>query len=233
MTRTVGDRMASALKAVLWLSLGGWIGALTLFAFGVAPLAFTVLPSTELAAKLVGPLLMGLNLYGIAAGIGLAAIAADYGVIAVGRDAPWQSFDELIQAWRRAPSAIVAAGGSAVGGQDHMKLLVLAREAGIDPRAIRYVPFDGGGEAVTALLGGFVAVVPLDVSEVLRLFEAGEVRVLATLSPQRLDAPFDAVPTARELGYDVCRRCGYWLRGLSDTVERCPECGHERRSDER
>ena len=36
-----------------------------------------------------------------------------------------------------------------------------------------------------------------------------------------------------ELGYDVCRRCGYWLRGLSDTVERCPECGHERRSDER
>lgn len=37
----------------------------------------------------------------------------------------------------------------------------------------------------------------------------------------------------RELGYDVCRRCGYWLRGLSETVERCPECGHERRSDER
>ncbi len=32
----------------------------------------------------------------------------------------------------------------------------------------------------------------------------------------------------RELGYDVCRRCGYWLRGLSDTVERCPECGHHR-----
>ncbi len=37
----------------------------------------------------------------------------------------------------------------------------------------------------------------------------------------------------RELGYDVCRRCGYWLRGLSETVERCPECGHDRRSDER
>ncbi len=37
----------------------------------------------------------------------------------------------------------------------------------------------------------------------------------------------------RELGYDVCRRCGYWLRGLSDTVDRCPECGHDRRSDER
>ena len=28
----------------------------------------------------------------------------------------------------------------------------------------------------------------------------------------------------RQLGYDVCRRCGYWLRGLSDAVDRCPEC---------
>ena len=132
----------------------------------------------------------------------LAAVAADYGVIVVRGDAPWRSFEELLDAWRLAPSEIVAAGGSAVGGQDHMKLLVLAREAGIDPKAIRYVPFDGGGEAVTALLGGFVSVVPLDVSEVLSLFEASEVRVLAALSPERLDA-LHGVPTARELGYDV------------------------------
>ncbi len=32
----------------------------------------------------------------------------------------------------------------------------------------------------------------------------------------------------RQLGYDVCRRCGYWLRGLSDAEDRCPECGHTR-----
>ena len=32
----------------------------------------------------------------------------------------------------------------------------------------------------------------------------------------------------RQLGYDVCRRCGYWLRGLSDAEDRCPECGHAR-----
>lgn len=67
--------MSALLRATLWISLGGWIGALALFGFAVAPLAFTVLPSSELAGKLVGPLLMGLNLYGIAAGIGLAAIA--------------------------------------------------------------------------------------------------------------------------------------------------------------
>ncbi len=32
----------------------------------------------------------------------------------------------------------------------------------------------------------------------------------------------------RELGYDVCSRCGYWLRGLKDDVGHCPECGSER-----
>ena len=32
----------------------------------------------------------------------------------------------------------------------------------------------------------------------------------------------------RKLGYDVCRRCGYWLRGLKDAEDRCPECGHAR-----
>ena len=32
----------------------------------------------------------------------------------------------------------------------------------------------------------------------------------------------------RQLGYDVCRRCGYWLRGLSDAKDRCPECGQPR-----
>jgi hypothetical protein len=68
--------MEPALRALLWISLGGWIGALALFAFGVAPLAFTILPSAELAGKLVGPLLTGLNLYGMAAGVGLAVGAA-------------------------------------------------------------------------------------------------------------------------------------------------------------
>ncbi len=29
----------------------------------------------------------------------------------------------------------------------------------------------------------------------------------------------------RELAFDVCLKCGYWLRGLDDSVERCPECG--------
>jgi putative tricarboxylic transport membrane protein len=133
----------------------------------------------------------------------VGAIAADFGVIVVGRDAPWRDLSDLIEAWRNAPSDVVVAGGSAVGGQDHMRVLLLADAAGLDLRSIRYVPFDGGGEAITALLGGFVEVVPVDASEIREHARAGSVRALAVLGPERLGPPFDSVPTAREQGYDV------------------------------
>ncbi|MCH7573388.1 MAG: hypothetical protein IH891_10795 [Planctomycetes bacterium] len=32
----------------------------------------------------------------------------------------------------------------------------------------------------------------------------------------------------RQSGYDVCAPCGYWLKGLEDATDRCPECGTKR-----
>ena len=32
----------------------------------------------------------------------------------------------------------------------------------------------------------------------------------------------------REMGYELCEDCGYWLRGLGDDVKHCPECGAAR-----
>jgi hypothetical protein len=67
--------LAIWLRAFLWLLLGGWLGAWIFFAFSVAPTAFRVLPSTEIAGRLVGPVLAALHLYGAGAGIALAALA--------------------------------------------------------------------------------------------------------------------------------------------------------------
>jgi hypothetical protein len=66
---------ATCLHAALWLLLGGWLGAWTLFAFVVAPTVFRVLPSTQVAGQLVAPVLTALHLYGVGAGMALAAIA--------------------------------------------------------------------------------------------------------------------------------------------------------------
>ena len=133
----------------------------------------------------------------------VGAVGAEYGVLAVKADAPWQTLSDLLEAWRADPSSVVVSGGSAVAGQDHMKVLLLVKRAGIDPLRIRYVPFDGGGEAMTALLGGFVGVFSGEASEVIGQVSAGRMRVLTVLAPQRLSGPLANVPTAREAGIDV------------------------------
>lgn len=70
--------MPALLRFVLWVCLGGWIGAWFLFAFGVAPVAFR-LPSPELGGQVVGPVLTALHLYGGIAGLVLAGVAAALG----------------------------------------------------------------------------------------------------------------------------------------------------------
>lgn len=97
---------------------------------------------------------------------------------------------------------VVGAGGS-VGSQDWMKGALLMREAGGTPMQMRYVAFDGGGDAIASLLGGSIEVYTGDVGEMVPYLDSGDMRILATLSPERLDAPFDQIPTAKEQGYDV------------------------------
>ena len=65
----------AGLRALLWLLLGGWVGVWLFFALVVAPTAFRVLPSTEVAGGLIRPVLAALHLYGGGAGIALAALA--------------------------------------------------------------------------------------------------------------------------------------------------------------
>lgn len=67
--------MNTALRTALWLLLGGWLGSWGLFGLVIARTAFEVLPSTELAGKVVAPVLTAIHLYGAVAGVLLAALA--------------------------------------------------------------------------------------------------------------------------------------------------------------
>ena len=71
--------LRTTLHSALWLVLGGWIGSFGLFALVIARTAFEVLPSTEVAGQLVGPVLSAIHLYGAAAGLGTALIALAMG----------------------------------------------------------------------------------------------------------------------------------------------------------
>lgn len=131
------------------------------------------------------------------------AIGAEYGVLAVAADAPWLTLGDLVRTLREEPGSVIVSGGSAVAGQDHMKVLLLAQRAGVDPLGIRYVPFDGGGEAMTALLGGFVQLFAGEASEIEAQMAAGRLRALAVLAPERMTGPLSEIPTARESGIDL------------------------------
>jgi hypothetical protein len=69
----------TALRTCLWLLLGGWFGSYLLLGAVIAPTAFAVLPSTDLAGKLIGPVLTKLHIYGASAGIALALISKSLG----------------------------------------------------------------------------------------------------------------------------------------------------------
>lgn len=133
----------------------------------------------------------------------VAAAGLDYGSIAVRADSPYATLGTLIDALKADPTAVVFGAGGTVGSQDWMKSALVAHAAGIDYRAMRYVSFEGGGEAQTALLGGHIQAYSGDISEVLGLMDAGKLRVLAVLSEERLPQPYADVPTAREQGFDV------------------------------
>lgn len=129
----------------------------------------------------------------------IGAIGADFGVVAVPNDSEFTSFEQLIAAVTADPESVVFGGGSPVGGQDHFKVLLLSQELGIDPSAIPWVAYDGGGEAQNALLGGEIQVATLDVSETIG---NENLRILTVMAEDRVPG-MDDVPTTRELGYET------------------------------
>ncbi len=134
----------------------------------------------------------------------LATIGADYGVIAVSADSEVGTLPDLLDQIKADPTSVSMAGGSAVGGWDHLKVLIAANAYGIeDVRSVKYIAFDGGGEAVTQLLAGSVQAFTGDISEAKGFVDSGDIKVIAVLSPERLPGEFADFPTAREQGIDA------------------------------
>jgi putative tricarboxylic transport membrane protein len=133
----------------------------------------------------------------------VAAVGADYGMIAVRADSPYRNLRELAAALKKKPEAITIAAGGTYGSQDWIKMALMAKQANVDPKSLRFVALEGGGEAFTALLAGYVQVVSGDASEAALHAASGDIRVLAVLSDARLPGPLAAVPTAHEQGFDI------------------------------
>jgi putative tricarboxylic transport membrane protein len=132
----------------------------------------------------------------------LAQVGAEYGGFFVTADSKFKTLADLIAAMKADPKSVSFSGGSAPGGQDHMKVALFAKAIGVEPTKVVYVPFQGGGEALTSMLGGHTMVAALDISEATGQLEAGKIRGLAILSDKR-STKFPNIPTATEQGAPV------------------------------
>ena len=133
----------------------------------------------------------------------LATLGTEYGVVAVRKGSRIASLAALREMLRGNAAAAVFGAGGGVGSQDWVKAALLVKASGGDHRAMRFVSFEGGGQAIAALKGGHVDVFCGDAAEARDAFMAGDLKLLAVLAPQRLGQQFRGVPTAREQGLDL------------------------------
>lgn len=134
----------------------------------------------------------------------LASVGVDYGAIAVRADSPYKTLAQLLEALKKDPKSVSFGAGGSVGGQDWMQTALLAKAAGVDISQTRYIAFEGGGEALTSLLGGHVDAISQGIAENVPHLENNSIRVLAIFAEERLnDERVKHIPTAKEQGYDV------------------------------
>ncbi|WIE75087.1 tripartite tricarboxylate transporter substrate-binding protein [Curtobacterium sp. MCSS17_007] len=128
----------------------------------------------------------------------LAVTVEEYDVIVVPADSPYETLDDLVAAWRERPGSVPWTGG---GSFDQLVVTDLAVSAGIDPTETNYIPSDGGGEAIQALLNGTAAAASGGYPDNIDQIESGRLRALALVAAEPVEG-ID-IPTAVEQGHDV------------------------------
>jgi putative tricarboxylic transport membrane protein len=131
----------------------------------------------------------------------LANLFSEYTVVAVRTDSPLRNGQDFIDRLRKDPAALAVSTPTTLGSVNHLSFALVAKAAGIDPRKLKAVVLGSGGDAVTALLGGHIDAHTGTPSSVVRMVQAGKVRVIGILAPKRIGGPYADTPTWTEQGY--------------------------------
>ena len=140
----------------------------------------------------------------------LMLINRDDAAVFVRADSQRKTLADLEQAIRSTPRTLKAS-GTAQGGIWHVALAGWLHKIGLRPDDVVWVSINGAAPSLQELIAGGVDVVSCSLPEAQALLDAGRVRCLGLMSPQRL-AAFPDVPTFGELGQDWAM--GTW-RGLA------------------
>lgn len=130
----------------------------------------------------------------------IARMTEEYSVIAVPAGSEFATLQDFANAWVEDPSS-VAVGGASIGNTDHLLASRSALALGIDVKSMKYIPFEGGGELLNAMLSNSVDVGVTGYKEIQDQVEAGSLRVLGISAPERQEGV--DFPTLKEGGIDV------------------------------
>ena len=132
--------------------------------------------------------------------IPIARLTEEHHIVVVPANSPFQNMGDLVNAMKANVGAVSIAGGSA-GGTDQITAGLIAEAAGVDPAKVNYVAFSGGGESLSALLGGQVSAGISNVQEYIGQVQAGELRALGVTAPEPIEGV--NIPTLVEQGINV------------------------------
>ena len=138
----------------------------------------------------------------------IARMTSEYNVFVLPPNSPFKTMKDVIEQLKKDPGSVKWGGGSR-GSTEHIAAAMIAREVGVDPSKINYVPFRGGGETSAAILGGNVTVGGSGYSEFSEFIATGKMTALAVTSDVRLKGV--NIPTLKEQGINVV--LGNW-RGV-------------------
>ena len=132
----------------------------------------------------------------------LAILMREYVAVWTRTDSPLKSARELIARLKANPLAVSFGLSPALGNQNHIVLGMLAKAAGVDPKALKIVVY-AGGTGPTAALGGHIEVWVGTLGGAIPLALAGNVNMMGVSAEKRQPGEAVALPTFREQGIDV------------------------------
>ena len=125
-------------------------------------------------------------------------------MLVVNADSPFHTLKDLVDAMKAKPGELSTGMEASWPSSSVCGALFLAQSG----CKAKVVPgFKGGADKIAAVLGGHLDFAVNNTQEVMPLYQAKRIRVLAMAAPQR-SAFFPEVPTFREQGYDVA--IGVW-----------------------
>jgi putative tricarboxylic transport membrane protein len=151
---------------------------------------------TFISGQVSGPLAVGKGAATYRDLTMIANLAKDEQFIVVKTDSPFKTIQDLVAASKKQPGSVTIA-GTQMGGEDQMCNRLFEKAADIK---LRYIPFNSGGECITALLGGHVSAIWANPSEFIPQYDAKMVRALAVANDKRI-ALLDTIPTFMESGF--------------------------------